>query len=448
MIKMIKLYSPDVEEGVGGEEPKKKVDPPKGYKGPLPATKRKEWNDLLDYMQKEGVAGSSDLDKTDQQTGLSYLEKYRKDNPNTSLTKDDIPSIQYEQQQLRTGESFPGMSPEQTRVLRKQMNSKYLERSNSDSTSQFNSSLSRQYYPSFKSGDKDYGTDIEEYMKDFSTPKGEKERGKDKIPLPDYNDSTSRLKYAQKFKQKYGPLMEGRGDTVLKVNEVPRGASDTAKNVSINSAKQYGLDPSILYSSAMEEGMSGLFKDKSGLDTNHRKPGDYGYQDYYDDKEFPINGEQSFGLLTFVDRFPDLVKQGYLPKDFSKEFRGRESYQNSHNMMLAEYNFKNVEGAMKAKAAILKYSYDDVSKYAKEKGIGLSKKAKDFFALAEYNGGEGTFHKMLSDYHANGLIEGDSFLKKRPTSGKGLKEDSYKKIYENVIRRIQMADALKNEGHF
>lgn len=447
------LYIPDEREG-GGDPPNK--NPPKGYK-PLSVSQRRDWNDMLDKMQSDGVAGSKYLDQSDKNVGASFIEKYKKENPETSVTADMIPYVQYEHQQLRSGESFAGMSPEQTRVLRTQLNPDYIKKEVAEPGTSLNSAMSRQYYPEFKKGDKKYGTDAEGYMKDFSTNRTsdsnveskEKEGtkkggGDDRIPLPNYNDTTSRSNYLKQWTKKYGDL-EGRGDTVLKVNEVPRGGSDTAKNISTKVAKKYGLDPSLLYSSAMEEGMSGLFKDKSGVDTKHRKPGDFGYQDFYSDKEYPVSGKESFGLNTFADRFPDLVKGGYLPKDFSKNFRNTDDGAGEGNF---KNNFKNVESAMQAKAAIVKYSYDDIDKYASQKGIKLSKEAKDFFALAEYNGGEGTAHSMIKDYNDNGLLEGNKFLEKRPTSGTNLKDTSYKDVYDHVVRRIKMATALKKEKHF
>src|SRR5215469_9612079 len=126
------------------------------------------------------------------------------------------------------------------------------------------------------------------------------------IPLPDYSNAQSRAKYAQAFRQKYGSAMQGLGDTPLNVNEVPRGGSDTSKNLAIKYGKQYGIDPATLYAGAMVEGMSGLYKNKAtGVDTKGRKPGEFGYQDYFGDKDFPINGGQSFGFVTMADRVPD-----------------------------------------------------------------------------------------------------------------------------------------------
>lgn len=455
---IFKLYSPEGDGG--GEDPKKKV-PPKGYKATT-AAQRRDWNDMLDKMQKDGVSGSKDLDQTDKNVGAEYIEKYRKDNPNTTVTPDMVSSVQYEHQQLRLGESFAGMSPEQTRTLRKQLNPEYVKREGAEPGTPFNSKMSRQYYPEFKKGDKNYGTDVESYMKDFSTPavsdstaksndpmKGEpkkeeaspSEKPKDNIiPYPDYNDSKSRMDYLKKWSVKHGDL-EGRGDTVLKVNEVPRGGSDTMKNISIKAAKEYGIDPALLYSSAMQEGASALFKDKSGLDTRHKKPGEFGYQAFYGDKDFPINGNESMGVPDFANRFPELVSGGYLPKEFASRFRGKKNAGE-----YSENDFKTVEDGMKAKAALIKFGKDYVDKYASEKGIKLSKKAQDFFSLVFFNGGEGGVHKLLTRYNDEGLLKGDKFLKEHPH--KGEKIDPKDDIWTHVAPRVKMAEALKSEKHF
>lgn len=433
------------------------INPRSDYK-PLDPKQRKDWNDFLDSMQRDGVAGSKDLDRTDKNTGADYIEKYRKENPGTSVTPDMIPHIQYEHQQLRSGESFAGMPPEHTRILRKHLDPNYLSKTTAEPGSSFSSGMSRQYYPEFNKGDKSYGTDAEAYMKDFVTPaasdstskedkpagegdkKGESGKGDDRIPLPNYNDTTSRANYLKQWAKKYGDL-EGRGDTVLKVNEVPRGGSDTMKNISIKAAKDYGIDPSLLYSSAMQEGASALFKDKSGLDTRHKKPGEFGYQAFYGDKEFPVNGNESMGVPDFANRFPDLVKGGYLPKEFASKFRGKKN-----EGEFSKNDFKTVEDGMKAKAALMKFGKDYVDKYATEKGIKLSKTAEDFFSLVFFNGGEGGVHKLLNRYNEEGLLKDDKFLKEHPH--KDEKIDPKDDIWAHVAPRLRMSLALKKEKHF
>jgi hypothetical protein len=262
-----------------------------------------------------------------------------------------------------------------------------------------------------------------------------------------YNDPASHTAFLNSWQKLYGNL-EGRGDTVLKIDQVPRTGSDTMKNISTRYGKQYGIDPALLYSSAMEEGASGLFKNQNGTDTKGRKPGDFGYQDYYGDKDYPINGGQSFGFQTFAERFPDLVKKGYLPQSFASNFRGVKAALADQDEQHDANNFKTADAAVQAKAAMLKYHYDDVDSYAKQRKIELSPKARDFFAMAEYNGGEGTGHQMLNNYYNNGYLKDDKFLQTRPTSGAGLKTTSYKDVYDHVNRRLVMQKNLKEQGLF
>ena len=438
-----KLYMADEGEG-GGDDPKKK-EPPKGYK-PLSPQQRRDWNDYLDHLQKKGIAGSKDLDAPDKNVGLSSLEEYRKENPKTSITADLIPSIQYEQQAFRTGESFPGLSKEQLGILRKQVNPAYLQRPTSDPGTPFNSALSREYYPQFHKGEKDYGTDMEGYLKDFSTPtrpsadksdSSNANRPKDALPLPDYKDPTSRLKFAAAWQKKYG-TEEGYGDIPLRVNERPYKGTDTAKNLATKAGKQTGLDPALIYSSSMLEGMSGLYPNKEGKVR------------FGDDPDYPIQGA-SLGLNNFISRIPEMKEKGYLPKDFDeKRYKKYEptadELKKNPNVTTDSPLFKTTDDAVMAHAARLKLDYDEIEAHAKKKGIKLSDKAKDFFALAHFNSGLGK--QMLDEYNENGYLEDDSFLKKRPTAGKDLKETSYKDVYDHIMIRLKEQNALKKEKLF
>jgi hypothetical protein len=255
-----------------------------------------------------------------------------------------------------------------------------------------------------------------------------------RIPLPNYSDPKSRIKYAQEWTKKYGPLMQGRGDTPLRVNEQPFKGSGSSKVLATQAAKKLGLDPALLYASAMEEGMSGGFwDDKKGVSWSK-------------DKDFPIQGSGQYGLDNFYTRFPEFVQKGYLPQSFESQFK--RFVPSDPNITKNSANFKTVDDALLAKAAFMKSNYDDIDQYAQKKGIKLSPKARDFFALINYNAGEGNGRKMLDEYNEAGALKGDAFLKSRPKSGGKLKADSWSVPYENVIRRILMRDALKKEGLF
>lgn len=265
---------------------------------------------------------------------------------------------------------------------------------------------------------------------------GEKPKEKkppSRIPLPNYKDKQSRLKYAEEWRKKYGPLMAGYGDVPLRVNEQAYKAKGTSKVIATEAAKKFGIDPALLYSSAMVEGMSGGFwDDEKGVSWARETP------------DFPIQGSALFGLDNFWGRFPEFVKKGYLPESFKSQFT--HYIPTDEKTTKNSANFKTVDDALLATGAFMKAQYDDIDEYAKKKNIKLSPAARDFFALIGYNAGEGNSHQMLVEYNDAGYLKGDAFLKKRPTSGGALKAESWQVPYENVIRRIQMRDALYNEG--
>lgn len=248
------------------------------------------------------------------------------------------------------------------------------------------------------------------------------------IPRPNYSDPKSRLNYAKQWTQKYGPLMQGRGDTPLRANEIPDTATDTSKNLAVKFGSKLGLDPALLYSSAMEEGMSGLFPDKNNQ------------VDTAGDPKFPVDGYASFGLDTFTDAYPGLVKKGYLSKDFAQNFT-KATNTNEKKEKVNSANFTTVDAALEAKAAMMKDTQDQTEQWASKNKIPLSDRAKQFFTLVNYNAGEGNMRKMMAEYSKKGYLKDDSFIDKRP-------DDSWKAPWENVARRIKMSEALKKEGLF
>lgn len=433
---------------------------------------REQWNGFLDHLDKQGMAGNPSLD--DPRVANAQMEMYRQINPDFSITADHIPTIQNEQQVLRNGGTFGSLAPEHLQAIQGGFNPGFANRP-VNQTGQLDAATSQLYYPVSK----EHGTEIEKYASTLGpvpvtpkpispadstisisgktpelpivAPKTSAPPPPDAIPLPDFTNAKSRGQYAENFKKKHNGIFQdvpsniqyAIGDIPLNVNEAPRGATDTSKNIVTKYGKQYGIDPALLYTSYMAEGGSGLYKSKAtGLDTKNRKPGEFGYQDYFGDKDFPINGGQSFGFTTFSDRFPELVKGGYLPKSFEKNFRG--------NKAAGEFsanNFRDADSAMQAKAAMLKFSQDEVEKYAKEKRIELSPQAKEFFTLAAFNGGEGGYLKRMLRYKNEGLLEGDKFLQGRPKSEEGVK-GSTSDVWGHVAPRMRIRDALKKEHLF
>lgn len=450
--------TPDATGGGGGGATPPAA--PKGYTATTPQ-QRTDWNGFLDYASKQGT----DLTQAKNQTAA--LAAYKKANPNFSVTADQIPNIQYEADQIRNGNQLGNLGPMAMNYLRQGLSSDFLGRTKDE--------VGNLRYPVSDS----HGTDLEGYynskvgLAPTSTPPGEitaSAPGKtpaiaaagpagapspgtaaagaapasgpkaNVIPRPDYTDQAARNKYLQQWAKQYGDL-QGRGDTIMKLNEVPRGGKSTEEQIATNAAKKYGIDPALLHVSAFEEGASELFKDKSGLDTKHRKPTDFGYMGNYGDKDFPINGNNSFGMPDFAKRFPDLVSGGYLPKTFQSQFRGLKNAGE-----FSENNFKSPEDAMQAKAALMKYGADYVDKQAEKNGVQLTPKQKDFFTLAFFNGGEGAVLSRIPLYKKQGYLKDDSFLDHKPKEEMG-KQD-FQDVYAHIVPRIKRRDALLEQGYF
>ncbi len=135
-----------------------------------------------------------------------------------------------------------------------------------------------------------------------------------------------------------------------------------------------------------------------------------------------------------------------MPKEFSSQFRGVKAALGDDAQYADANNFKTPEAAMQAKAAMMKQSYDNVDQYSKSKGVNLTPKQRDFFALAQYNGGEGGFYKVFKRLSASGSLKDDSFLDKRPDTEKGVPDNL--DIYGHVVRRMKMADNLNEQQLF
>jgi len=91
---------------------------------------------------------------------------------------------------------------------------------------------------------------------------------------------------------------------------------------------------------------------------------------------------------------------------------------------------------------MLRDAQDQVTAYATKNKIPLSENAKHFFTLAQYNGGPGAVQVLLNDFKREGTLANDAFLTKKPTNSKK------GQVYDNVMQRFQLANALTSEGHF
>ena len=145
-----------------------------------------------------------------------------------------------------------------------------------------------------------------------------------------------------------------------------------------SAAQKVGVDPSLLFSSAYQEGMNkAIWKpnDVSEAFINAEKKG-------LDTKNFPIDGFYNYGLDTFSDKYQKLKK--YLPAGFETEFKPFKAF-NEKKQAITTAAFKSNEAALIAKAAMLKDAADEVASVAKSKGVEIAPEDKDYFTLARYN---------------------------------------------------------------
>jgi hypothetical protein len=182
----------------------------------------------------------------------------------------------------------------------------------------------------------------------------------------------------------------------------------------------------------MVEGMTGLYPYGPKKDV-----------DWSGNEKFPVAGYENFGLDTFSDAYPGLVKKGYLPPDFSKQFvkSVKPARKGDNKTPVNSADFANTEAALQAKAAMMRDAQDQVNAYIAKNKIPLSEQGKQFLTMAYYNGGAGAGKGLLQDFQREGLLANDAFLKTKP------KQSDYGQVYNNVMDRMKLANALTGEGY-
>lgn len=210
-----------------------------------------------------------------------------------------------------------------------------------------------------------------------------------------------------------------------------------------NAAKRSGIDPSLLFSSAFQEGMSLSLTnpdDVSEAYVNAEKKG-------FDSKTYPVDGFYNYGVDTFGDRYKDLAKKGYLPKGFEQQFKTYPALNEIEERKKAKglpYKFVNTaafktnEDALVAKSALLRDEMDTVNSYAKKKGIKLDDDAKNYFTMSSYNGGWGNAKIMLDEYAS--AKDKSKFIKEGQTTRKGVDKN-----IQPRMANMKLATELLNE---
>jgi hypothetical protein len=402
---------------------------PKGYTVTTPQ-QRTDWNSFLDYAKQKGA------DLTDAAAQKTLLAGYKKTNPSFSITADQIPSIQYEAYQLRKGDSFGKLGAKELGYLRQGMSPNYL---NADT-----SNIGKLYYPQ----EGNFGTDLEGYYNAKFNPSAKvapvqkpvltAPAQANNLPVTGglqgvYAQHDTALKRVNQLAAQPGnEFLHSRGDALINANYVPDTDQMSFRDASAKATKPLGLDPNMFWASSAEEGATGLIPDKQGnvntdpnIDLNSK---------------YPVSGFSNFGVDHFHDDFSELVRRGYLPKDFDYK---KSVHTNERHEKVNSADFKTVQDALQAKAAYIRMHQDNLDQWTKDNNVQLTPAARQFFSYMSYNGGPGTAHKLINYYKNNGLLANDQFLKSKPPHELD-QSDSYGK----VLPRWQMAQLMKKEQLF
>lgn len=181
-------------------------------------------------------------------------------------------------------------------------------------------------------------------------------------------------------------------------------------------ATKVGINPSLFFSSAWQEGMNKAVA----------KPDEVSeaYLNAKIGNDYPVDGFYNYGVDRFGERAKDLIAKGYLPKDFDYK---PYSALNEKNEKIVTAAFKNNESAMMAKAAMMRDTMERVRDMAKKKGVELDDDALNYFTLAGYNSGEGNAQKMLDKY------KGAKDKKRWISDG----DSEWQRVHKNISPRIK-----------
>lgn len=200
-----------------------------------------------------------------------------------------------------------------------------------------------------------------------------------------------------------------------------------ANEVVLSAAKQAGVDPSFLFSSSFQEGMNQAIARPDDVSEAYEiantKGGLRGY---------PVDGFYNYGLDTFGQKLDRLKK--YLPEGFEKRYKIYDA-ENEQKAKIKTAAFDSNESALIAKSAMIRDIQDTVNAMAAKRGIKLDDKAKNYFTLAAYSGGEGNARMMMDEYQK--AADKNDFIDNGRTSRGG--------VHKNIaprLKRMQMVSEL------
>lgn len=252
------------------------------------------------------------------------------------------------------------------------------------------------------------------------------------------NGSPTPKEILAKYKNNQYVTSGGRNTWGSLLDKILPYSGTRVRDTILNAAKIGNVDPSLLYTSAMEEGLGYAINRPDDVSENYER---WARKNSSLSQQFPVDGFYNYGLDTFGVNYENLSKKGYLPKDFDKRFTAFDAT-NEKGQKVKSAAFASDQDALIAKAAMIRDTQDQLNTYTTNKKLNLSQRQRDFFTLAGYNGGIGNMQKMIESYNKKGYLKDDKFL------DANFKPASYGDIYTNVQRRLQNRDVLNNEGFF
>lgn len=243
------------------------------------------------------------------------------------------------------------------------------------------------------------------------------------------------------WKQKYvnNPYFKDREDWGEKLDVNFPNSKTSARQAIYNASKQTGIDPGLLYTSSMEEGMKLAL---NGQDTFERRAG---YNEFRSKnpkaaKEYPVDGGYFYGLNTFGDKYGKIIKPSSFPQGF--KYSPYDQKDSQGNKLYTSGAFRSHDDAIMAKAAMMKQVEAAMTARLQKNGLNLTPEARKFFDMVGYNMGEDKTIEMIKSYQDKGYLKNDKFL------DPNFQPVSWKEPYTNVQRRYQNYRILNEQGYF
>jgi hypothetical protein len=140
--------------------------PPKGYKETT-TKERYAWNQFLKFVNSKGLTGSAELDKKDKSIGNALLDEFNSANPQLFISKESIPTFQYENAALRKKGQFPELDSTSSLMVYKQLPDKYKKQEVSPIDGWIGSKTSSLAYPEFVVYGDSYGNQKMDFKSNY-----------------------------------------------------------------------------------------------------------------------------------------------------------------------------------------------------------------------------------------------------------------------------------------